>query len=287
MDSEFLAHGRSLSVEMELTLEAARRGGEILRSYWQRLQSPQIREKGKGDLVTAADIAAEEAITSFLAKETPQSAIVSEEGTEHPGSDFIWYIDPLDGTTNFVQQFPVFAVSIALTKAPGTSGNDIVCGVVYNPVTEDLYYGVHGKGSYYKRRRLAGSSKSKLSDAVIATGFPRRYHDELPSYLREFDAIFRRCRAVRRAGAAALDLCWTAQGIFDAFWEHRLSPWDIAAGTIIVEEAGGVCSDFGGNREFIQRGDILGAKPAMHAVLLEVIQEARSAGLSDEIIRPD
>ena len=281
------AHARSLSEETGLAAEAARRGGEVLRAHWQRLSSAQIREKGKGDLVTAADLAAEDAIAAFLQRETPQAAIVSEEGTRLDGKELVWYVDPLDGTTNFVQQFPVFAVSVALVKLPADSGDDIRCGVVYNPVSEDLFYAARGRGSFLNESRLAGSPKSQVGDAVLATGFPRRYHEELGSYLREFDRVFRSCRAIRRAGSAALELCWTAQGIFDGFWEHRLSPWDIAAGALIVEESGGVCTDFSGDRRFLQRGDILGANPVLHRALLDLIRAARSgkSGVAD--ISPD
>jgi len=282
MDSSILAHGRSLSVETELALEAARRGGEILLSYWQRLSSTHIREKGRGDLVTSADLASEEAIVAFLSRESAQAAVVCEEGSARAGSDYVWFVDPLDGTTNFVQQFPIFAVSIGLCRAPAKSATDIVSGVVYNPATGDVFYAARGKGSYRNRERLSGSSKTRAGDAVIATGFPRRYHDELASYLREFDAIFRNCRAIRRAGAAALDLCWTAQGIFDGFWEHRLSPWDIAAGALIVAETGGICTDFSGSPDFLKRGDILGASPSLHEQLLEIITTARAETISGE-----
>ncbi|MDD5088293.1 MAG: inositol monophosphatase family protein [bacterium] len=271
-----LAHARSLSEETALAVEAARRGGDVLLTFWRRLSNAQIREKGKGDLVTAADLAAEHAVAEFLRRETPHAAIVSEEGTRLEGKELVWYVDPLDGTTNFVQHFPVFAVSVALAKFPAESGDDIRCGVVYNPVSGDVFYAARGCGSFLNASRLAGSPKDRLGDAVMATGFPRRFHDELASYLREFNGVFLKCRAIRRAGSAALDLCWTAQGIFDGFWEHRLSPWDIAAGALIVEESGGLCTNFEGARSFLQRGDILGANPALHGELLNVIRAARS-----------
>lgn len=272
MDQRILAHARSLSEETGIAIEAARRGGEVLLQFWRQLQQEQIQEKGRGDLVTEADLASEETIAGFLQREMPQAAILSEEGTERHGKGPVWYVDPLDGTTNFVQQFPVFAVSIGLADSTDRHEARLRCGVVYNPVSGDLFYGARGQGSFLCERRLSVSAKHHLSDAVIATGFPRRYHEELPFYLREFDAIFRRSRAVRRAGAAALDLCWTAQGIFDGFWEHRLSPWDIAAGALIVEEAGGLCTDFLGRRAFLESGNILGAAPAIHSRLLEILR---------------
>ncbi len=266
---------KPLSPELGIALEAARTGGEVLLRFWQQLQAQQIHEKGKGDLVTAADLASEEVVTDFLRREMPEAAIISEEGHEHPGTGAVWYVDPLDGTTNFVQQFPVFAVSIGLADSPDRTDAELRCGVVYNPVSGDLFYAAKGKGSYLGDVRLHGSPKTRLEDLVLATGFPRRYHEELGGYLKEFAAIFPEVRGIRRAGSAALDLCWTAQAIFDGFWEHHLSPWDIAAGALIVEEAGGICTDFEGKRFLLQNGDILGASPAIHAELLRLIRSAR------------
>jgi myo-inositol-1(or 4)-monophosphatase len=265
---------KSLSPELDIALEAARQGGDILLNFWQQLQSEQIQEKGKGDLVTAADLASEEVVTEFLQREMPEAAIVSEEGHGQEGSGPCWYVDPLDGTTNFVQRFPVFAVSIGLAETSDRTEAKLRCGVVYNPVTGDLFYGARGKGSYHGAQRLHGSPKTNIGDVVLATGFPRRFHEEVPSYLMEFAAIFPEVRAIRRAGSAALDLCWTAQAIFDGFWEHHLAPWDVAAGALIVEEAGGLCTDFEGKRGFLKSGDILGAAPAMHGQILRIIQSA-------------
>jgi myo-inositol-1(or 4)-monophosphatase len=274
MNAELITRGRDLSEETGIALEAARRGGDVLLKYWQQLGSSQIHEKGKGDLVTAADIASEQIITEFLIRELPEAAIVSEEGTAHSGSGPVWYVDPLDGTTNFVQKFPVFAVSIGLADSADRSNARLRSGVVYNPVSGDVFYGTSGKGSYLGMDRLKASPKTDLGDAVIATGFPRRYQNELPAYLKEFALIFPRCRAIRRAGSAALDLCWTSLSVFDAFWEHKLSPWDMAAGALIVEEAGGMCTDFDGTRAFLENGNILGAPPALHAQILDLIQAA-------------
>ncbi|HEY3295975.1 MAG TPA: inositol monophosphatase family protein [bacterium] len=273
--SDIFSRAKSLSPEVDIALEAARLGGDVLLSFWQQLQTKQIHEKGKGDLVTAADVASEEVITDFLKREMPEAAIVSEEGHGQDGNGPVWYVDPLDGTTNFVQQFPVFAVSIGMAQTADRTDAKLRCGVVYNPVTGDLFYGSKGKGSYHGDLPLKGSPKTDLGDLVVATGFPRRYVDELASYLKEFAAIFPEVRGIRRAGSAALDLCWTAQAIFDGFWEHRLSPWDVAAGALIVEEAGGICSDFEGKRGFLQSGDILGATPQVHAQLLRLIQKSR------------
>ncbi len=275
MDAAMIQRARSLSDEAGIAAEAARRGGVVLLRFWQQLQSTQIHEKGKGDLVTAADVAAEAAVTEFLAREMPEAAIMSEEGTEHAGQGRIWYVDPLDGTTNFVQKFPVFAVSVGLAETTNRASAEMRCGVVLNPVSGDFFYGAHDRGSYHNEKRLRVSDKTAIGDCVLATGFPRRYLSELPDYLKEFALIFRECRGIRRAGSAALDLCWTAQGVFDGFWEHRLAPWDVAAGVLIVEEAGGMCTDFADSRAFLESGDILGAAPEIHRQVLLLIREAR------------
>jgi myo-inositol-1(or 4)-monophosphatase len=277
MKSEYLEHARTLSPEAGLAVEAALRGAEVLLKYYQRLGDADVREKGRGDLVTSADVAAEKVITEFLRRAMPEAAVLAEEGTATSGNGPVWYVDPLDGTTNFVQQFPVFAVSVALADNDDRHHAALRCGAVFNPVSGDLFYGARGKGSYICGRRLSVSPKRDLGDAVFATGFPRRFHEELPMYLREFDHVFRSCRAVRRAGSAALDLCWTAQGVFDGFWEHRLSPWDIGAGVLIVEEAGGVCTDFSGACAFLDSGNIIGAAPDIHRQLLAMIGRVRSS----------
>jgi myo-inositol-1(or 4)-monophosphatase len=271
---EQIDFARSLSPELALAVRAVDLGAVILMDYWSRLTDKQIHHKGAGDLVTEADFASEKKISAFLASEMPEAAILCEEGTTRAGNGPIWYLDPLDGTTNFVQRFPVFCVSLALAASASKVNPEMICGVVYNPVSGDLFLAARGKGSYLGKERLVGSSKQNFSDAVIATGFPRRYADELAPYLKEFAAIYPDCRAVRRAGSAALDLCWTAQGIFDAFWEHRLSPWDIAAGVLMVEEAGGICTDFDGERRFLESGNIVGATPLIHRAMLEHIQTA-------------
>ncbi|MBI5058543.1 inositol monophosphatase [candidate division KSB1 bacterium] len=277
MNEHVIAHAKSLAPELHLAARAAEIGGRILLQYWQQLSESQIHEKAKGDLVTAADLAVERAVTEFLHRETPEIAIVAEEGTEVGGSGAVWYVDPLDGTTNFVQRFPVFAVSIGLAASGDQSHADLLCGIVFNPVSSDCFYAAKGRGSYRNGKRLRATAKRRLSDGMIATGFPRRYHDELPVYLREFAALFPHCRAIRRAGSAALDLCWTAQALFDGFWEHHLAPWDIAAGAMIVEEAGGICSDFDGGRAFLHSGDIIGAGPDIHPEFLRRIQAARKS----------
>lgn len=257
-----------------LALEACRRANEVLLKYWQVLATGDVHEKSAGDLVTRADVESEGIVSEFLATEMPEAGIVCEEGTTREGKGLVWYLDPLDGTTNFVQRFPVFAVSLGLVELRGDEAPILKCGVVWNPVSGEIFWGAKGKGSYLGTLRLKVANKARFGDAMLATGFPRRYGTELEPFLREFGLIFPRVRAIRRAGSAALDLCWTAQGIFDGFWEHRLSPWDIAAGALIVKEAGGTCCDFRGEDRYLMNGNIVGASPSVRKHLLQCLAEA-------------
>ncbi|MCB9366190.1 MAG: inositol monophosphatase [Calditrichaeota bacterium] len=257
-----------------LALEACQRGAAELLNYWQKLERSDVREKSAGDLVTSADLASEQAVSDFLVREMPEAGIVCEEGTTRSGKGLIWYLDPLDGTTNFVQRFPCFAVSLGLVEHFDDGTFRLVCGAVLNPVSGEIFWGAAGKGSYLAGNQIHVAKKDRFADAMIATGFPRRYHAELPLLLKEFALIFPNCRALRRAGSAALDLCWTAQGVFDGFWEHKLSPWDIAAGALIVQEAGGLCSDFRGGSGYLESGNIVGAAPVIHQELLRYLAQA-------------
>jgi len=275
IDSHILSFAAQTSRSVRVALEAAIRGGEVLLKFWQGLSSNRIGEKNRGDLVTQADIESENAIVSFLQKETPEWSVIAEEGTERAVSDMIWFVDPLDGTTNFVQRFPIFAISIGLAKQLPDGGHDLLAGAVWNPISGEVFWGAKGKGSYCGLERLRVSTKERLADAVIGTGFPRA-PEELSKYLREFAALYPQCRAIRRPGAASLDLCWTAQGIYDAFWEHRLAPWDIAAGSLIVMEAGGICSDFRGEARFLKSGNILAASPVFHQQILLILRRLQN-----------
>lgn len=182
-------------------------------------------------------------------------------------------MDPLDGTTNYLQGFPVFAVSAALEKRrPGQTWGELLVGAVIHPLTGELWTAVRGQGAYKDGQRIRVSQKQDFGAAVLATGFPFRAKSELKDYLRTFKLMFMRSSGVRRAGSAALDLCWTADGTFDGFWEHHLSPWDIAAGALIIEEAGGIFTSFNGGRDFLTSGNVVGANPRLHAVMLEIIQ---------------
>jgi myo-inositol-1(or 4)-monophosphatase len=244
--------------------EAARAGGRIVLEGAGRALP---EHKGAGDYVTAIDRASEEAIRSVLSRATPDIPVVGEETGGEPGEQW-WVVDPLDGTTNFLHRFPAVAVSVALVEA----GRPVV-GVVHAPFLDETFLAARGGGA--RRTRSDGAtevlavSHRSVERAVVGTGFPFRRKDLLPRYLETFRRAFERFEDLRRPGAAALDLAWVAAGVFEGFFELALHPWDVAAGALLIEEAGGVVSDWSGGPDYLS-GDILAGSPAVHAGLLEL-----------------
>jgi len=246
--------------------DAARAGGAVIRSG-----SPAIDadEKGAGDYVTEVDLAAERAIVQRLRGQTPDIPVVGEEGGGERGDRF-WLVDPLDGTTNFLHGFPVVGVSIALIE----HGEPTV-GAVFNPYLDELYTAIRGSGAQLVRAGAAPLplrvSERAPSQAVVATGFPFRDKQQIPRHLMAVRACLERFEDLRRPGAASLDLAWVAAGVFEGFFELGLSSWDVAAGALLVEEAGGVVSDWGGGDDYLA-GDILAGSPGVHQGLLEIAE---------------
>jgi myo-inositol-1(or 4)-monophosphatase len=244
--------------------EAARAGGRVVLEGAGRA-APE--RKGAGDYVTAVDRASEEAIREVLARATPGVPVVGEETGGEPGERW-WVVDPLDGTTNFLHRFPAVAVSIAL----GDGGRPAV-GVVHAPFLGETYLGARGAGARRIRDdgpgELLAVSERPVERAVVGTGFPFRRKDLLPRYLEVLRRGLERFEDLRRPGAAALDLAWVAAGVFEGFFELALNAWDVAAGALLIEEAGGVVSDWAGGPEFLG-GDILAGSPPAHAALLEI-----------------
>ncbi len=227
--------------ETETAEEAAREAGKILLDLLGK--DPGTRKKGDIDLVTNADIRSEETIVDSIRRRFPQDGILAEEsGESHRRAERMWIVDPLDGTTNFAHSFPFFAVSIALEVR-----GEIVLGVVFNPVLNERYEAVRSTGAYLNGRRISVSTVTTLQDSLLATGFPYNIHENPDRVLRNFRNMITRAQGVRRPGAAALDLCLVAAGVFDGFWEEGLKPWDSAAGAIILEEAGGKLTTYDGN----------------------------------------
>jgi myo-inositol-1(or 4)-monophosphatase len=250
---------------MEVAIDAALKGGEVLLS---RLgSSNNIRFKGLINMVTETDILSERAIVDAIRGSYPDHQIMAEEGVAEEGrSDYKWIIDPLDGTTNYAHGYPVFSVSIALEVR-----GEVVAGVVYNPMLKELFRAEKGKGAYLGDKRIKVSSTAKLIDSLLSTGFPYTRMTGGPSNLDYFNKAIMGCQEIRRDGSAALDLCYVAAGRFDGFWELLLNPWDVAAGMLIVSEAGGMVTDLKGGPYSIYSDEILATNGLIHEELMKVL----------------
>jgi len=256
---------------MEACAEAARRGGEVLRARWGTLRT--IDYKGGIDLVTDADRAAEEALLGFVAGRFPGSAVLAEESgaSGAASAPLRWYVDPLDGTTNYAHGVPHFAVNVAVADRDG-----LAAGATLDPLRGELWLAGRGQGAWLGEARVRVSRTAELRQALLCTGFPYDIHEDPEPVLRLFQAYLRRARAVRRFGAAALDLAYVACGRFDGFWEMKLKPWDVAPGILLVREAGGEVADFDGGGEMLHGGTICAANPEIQPLLLAVLREARA-----------
>lgn len=249
-------------------------GAERLRDYWRRLKPGEIDEKARNDLVTDADRASESAILGEIGHRFPTHAVLSEEAgwSRRAAAVPTWIVDPLDGTTNFVKGFPHFAVSVGIAFE-----GRLEAGVVIDPVKGDVFRAARGGGARWNGAPCRVTDRPDLSGSLIATGFPFRAHRLLDPYLAIFREVFLGCSGIRRPGAAALDFAYTACGIFDGFFEFHLSPWDVAAGALLVEEAGGTVTDMDGGSDFLATGDVLCGPPGVHRELLEIVQRHRAA----------
>ncbi len=251
----------------------ARIGADRVLGYWRHLEPGEIDEKARNDLVTDADRASESAILEEIGRRFPDHAVLSEESgwSRRTGSGPTWVVDPLDGTTNFVRGFPHFGVSVGVTL-----DGRVVAGVIIDPVKGDVFRAARGAGAFWNGKPCRVSDRTDLSGTFIATGFPFRAHRLLDPYLAIFRDIFLGCSGIRRPGAAALDFAYLACGIFDGFFEFQLSPWDVAAGSLLVEEAGGTVTDMDGGQDFLTTGDLICGPPGVHRALLEVVQRHRA-----------
>ncbi len=261
----------------EACAEAARRGGAVLREKWGTRRT--IDYKGGIDLVTDADRASEEAVLGFLTARFPGSAVLAEESGVRAaeagaaGEGLRWFVDPLDGTTNYAHGVPHFAVNVAVADGAGVAG--IAAGATLDPMRDELYVAGRGEGAWLGAERLRVSGTVEIKRALLCTGFPYDIQENPDPLLRLFRAYIQRARAVRRFGAAALDLAYVASGRFDGFWEARLKPWDVAPGILLVREAGGDVADFTGGEDMLHGGTICAANPALQRELLQVLAEVR------------
>ena len=262
-----MAHSALLNV----MIAAARKAGRALRRDFGEVEKLQVSLKGPANFVTAADRRAEETLYAELSKARPGYSFLGEEGGAREGADktHTWIVDPLDGTTNFLHGIPQFCISIGLERE-GT----IVAGVIYNPANEELFMAERGKGAFLNDQRMRVAARKRLADAVIACGLPHLARPHVERGHRETAAVQEKVAGLRRFGAAALDLAWVAAGRLDGYWERDIKPWDMAAGVLMVREAGGFVTDVDGADEMMAKGDIVAGNEAMHKELLRVLKDA-------------
>jgi myo-inositol-1(or 4)-monophosphatase len=252
-------------------VNAALAAGRVLRKHFGKPIS--IREKDNSTLVTNADVEAEETSIKILLKKFPDFGVLAEESDPRESRDLgRWVIDPLDGTTNFVHRFPMFCVSIAAEW-----NGEVVVGVIYHPILREMTVAVRGQGARVNGKLMHVSKSKQLRSALLTTGFTHEKQELLHREIGAFERISAIARAVRRPGSAALDLAYTGRGVFDGFWERNLSPWDVAAGSLIVEEAGGKVTDFKGNPFSIHNREILASNGILHNSLIQTISAGKGS----------
>jgi len=255
---------------LNVAVKAARAAGAIINRASLDLDRIGIERKGHNDFVTEVDQAAEAAVIDVLLTAYPGHAILAEESGRERGakdSEYLWIIDPLDGTTNFIHGFPVYATSIALAFR-----GRVEQAVVYDPSRNDLFIASKGRGAFLNDKRLRVSKRPRLTEALIGTGFPFRKGDNFKRYLKIFEEVMQQCAGLRRPGAAALDLCYVAAGWYDGFFETGLSPWDIAAGSLMITEAGGLIGNFTGEGDFLYQREIVAGNPKVYAQLVGLLK---------------
>jgi myo-inositol-1(or 4)-monophosphatase len=266
------------SAILNVMIKAAYRAGRSLKRDLGEVENLQVSLKGPRNFVTAADRRAEDIVREELAKARPDYGFLGEEGGARTGADksHRWIVDPLDGTTNFLHGIPHFAVSIALER-----NGAIVAALTYNPANDELYVAERGKGAFLNDRRIRVAARQRLADAVVACGLPHYGRGDLELGRHEIAAAQQNYAGLRRFGAATLDLAWVAAGRFDAFWERDLSPWDLAAGILLVREAGGFVSDLDGGDAVLSKGSVAAGNDTMHRELLRLIKEAGKTAAKD------
>ncbi|MGV8804460.1 MAG: inositol monophosphatase family protein [Polaromonas sp.] len=266
---------------LNVAIKAARAAGALINRAALDVEAVRVSLKQTNDFVTEVDHAAETAIIETLLTAYPGHGILAEEsGSEHGAKDseFVWIIDPLDGTTNFIHGFPFYCVSIALSVR-----GKIEQAVVYDPNRNDIYSASKGRGAYLNDRRMRAGKRTRLQECLISTGFPYRPGDKLKPYLNMLGEVMSQCAGVRRPGAAALDLAHVAAGLTDGFFETGLQPWDVAAGSLLVTEAGGLIGNFTGEADFMDHGECMAANPRVYAQLVGTLGKySKFAGAGDK-----
>ena len=256
---------------LNVAIKAARAAGAIINRAALDIESVRASEKQSNDFVTEVDQAAEKAIIETLLTAYPQHGILAEESGQQHGnadSDFVWIIDPLDGTTNFIHGFPVYCVSIALSVR-----GKIEQAVVYDPSRNDLFTATRGRGAFMNDRRIRVSKRIRMADCLLTTGFPFREGQNYEQFMQLFIEMMRCTAGLRRPGSAALDLAYVAAGFSDGFFETGLQPWDVAAGSLLVQEAGGLIGNFTGEADFLHSQECMAASPKIYALMVQMLQK--------------
>lgn len=252
---------------LNTAIRAARAAGDLILRSSDNIGHLKVDQKGKNDYASEVDRTAEREIINIIKTAYPDHGILAEESGVQEGNDFVWVIDPLDGTTNFLHGFPQYAVSIAL-KHKGK----IEVGVIYDPLRDELFSAKRGGGAMLNSRRLRVTNQTSLKGALIGTGFPFKSNLHMDAYLAMFRTLATDSAGIRRAGAAALDLAYVAAGRLDGFWEIGLMEWDMAAGILLIKEAGGVVTDFSFNDKYLESGNLIAASPKMHQIMYQRIE---------------
>ncbi|WP_353428423.1 inositol monophosphatase [Polynucleobacter sp. MWH-UH19D] len=254
---------------LNVAVKAARRAGTVINRASLNLERLQVDRKQHNDFVTEVDKAAEAAIIETLSEAYPTHGFLAEEtGEQNINAENVWIIDPLDGTTNFIHGFPQYAVSIALAVNGVTQQ-----AVVYDPNRDELFTATRGAGAYLDRRRLRVATQDRLNNSLIGTGFPYREDQDLEKYLKIFAEMSRQCAGLRRPGAASLDLAYVAAGRYDGFFESDLKPWDMAAGALLITEAGGLVGNYRGEEGFLKSGEVMAANPRIYAQMVQCLSK--------------
>ncbi len=258
------------SANLNVMIKAARKAGRSLAKDFREVENLQVSRKGPGDFVSKADIAAEAILKEELMGARPTYGWMAEEGGETPGEDPTrrWIVDPLDGTTNFLHGLPHWAVSIALEHK-----GKIIAGVIYDPTKDELFFAEKGTGAWMNESRIRTSGRNRLIESIFATGLPFAGRADLPETLQDLARLLPACAGVRRFGSAALDMAYVAAGRYDGFWERRLKPWDLAAGIIIVQEAGGLVEALNPTDSIVESGEVICANEPIYESFAKVIRK--------------
>jgi myo-inositol-1(or 4)-monophosphatase len=271
---------QALHPMLNIAIKAARAAGAIINRASLDLDLLKVNTKSPNDFVTEVDQAAEQAIIETILTAYPGHGILAEESGRTHGakdSDYVWIIDPLDGTTNFIHGFPVYAVSIAMAFK-----GQVQQAVVYDPSRNDLFYASKGRGAFLNDKRLRVSKRTRMQESLVGTGFPFRKGDNFKRYVQMFEAVMQNCAGLRRPGAAALDLCYVAAGYYDGFFETGLNPWDIAAGSLLITEAGGLIGNFTGEADYLYQREVVAGNPKIYGQLVQILSPYTRVIKADE-----